>query len=270
MKKLLIFAEILIIILILQCLILSKNYLIGIPILCAYLAYKLYKMRPSILAFKGNIAFEKKHFKKALNYYNAATKISYSDNFIKLRYAYIALNCGELDECKRILDLVPFNQLNDMLKNSYKMTDALYSWKSGNLKMAIDVYENIHNSHQHTLVYETLGYLLLISGDYKKALKYNEQAYDYDKDSSIITDNLAQSYFYLENYEKAKELYSELLLKNEKKPSFPEPYYYYGLLLNKEGNKTDCIKYLKEALKQREAFLSELTHEKINKTLASL
>lgn len=270
MKKIAILAEILIIFIIIQSLFFTKNYLIGMPILLFYLAYRLFRSKASILAFIGNIHFNEGNYKKALAYYESSSRTFNCDNSIKIRYAYIALYCGDLNKCKEILAITPSNHLSEQLKNSYKITEALLTWKSGNLEKAIEICKTVDENYEHTLVYETLGYLLLISERYKEALIYNKKAYEYDNSSNIIIDNLAQSYYYLGYYEKAQELYKSLLCDSNKDLSFSEPYYYYGLILNKLGDKEGCINYLKEALTKKESFLSDLTHKKINEVLSSL
>lgn len=270
MKKLLYLAEILILLLIFHSLIIKKNYLIGIPFLLFYIAYRLFKCKASILAFKGNKEFTKHNFQKSLAYYESALNAFNCGNHIKLRYAYIALYCGEIKRCKDILDIIPTNQLPKELYNSYKITEALYIWKCGDLRKAIDICKDVHNDFNHTLVYETLGYLLIISKRYNEALEYNKKAYEYDSNSLIILDNLAESYYYIGDFEKSKELYENLINKKEDTISFPEPYYYYGIILNKLGNKSSAKKYIEKSLTKKEYFLSNLTHKKIKQTLSTL
>ncbi|WP_195989664.1 tetratricopeptide repeat protein, partial [Clostridium sp. D53t1_180928_C8] len=202
--------------------------------------------------------------------YDASYRSFKCDNSIKIRYAYISLYCGNLNKCKEILSIIPSNHLQEELKISYKITEALYTWKNGNIEKSIEICKILNETYKHTLVYETLGYLLLISKKYKEALIYNRKAYEYDNSNNIIIDNLAQSYYYLGYYEKAQELYKSLLYSKNKNLSFSEPYYYYGLILNKLGDKDGCIRYLKEALAKKEAFLSDLSHKKINEVLSSL
>ena len=46
----------------------------------------------------------------------------------------------------------------------------------------------------------------------------------------------------LGEYDKAKEIYEKLLAKA---PTFPEPYYNYGLLQEKLGNKDEALESMK-------------------------
>ncbi len=270
MKKLMLFAEIVIIFLILQSLLFTRNYLVGTPILFVYIAFKLYTSKAAILAFRGNRAFKQKNYRKALSCYESSCKSFNCDDSIKIRYAYIALYSGDLQRCKDILDIIPSNHLKEPLSTSFKVTTALLTWKIGNLEKAISICKKAGEEYEHTLIYETLGYLLLLSKRYQEALAYNKKAYEFDKSSTVIIDNLAQSYYFLGYYDKANNIYSSLLSNSDKTLSFSEPYYYYGLILNKLGDKSGCINYLKEALNKNESFLSDLTHQKIRDTLATL
>ena len=92
--------------------------------------------------------------------------------------------------------------------------------------MHIENLKNLHTQYEHTTVYETLGYFLILDKRYEEALEYNLLAYEYDQDNKVIMDNLAQSYYFTGNIEKAKEVYTKLL---DEDPGIPEPYYYYGL-----------------------------------------
>lgn len=270
MKKLFMVIEIIIICIIVQAFVLTKNFLVGIPILLVYLAFILYKSKPAIYAIKGNKAFENGDYKKAINYYEVACNSFYCSDTIKIRYAYIALQANELSLCKDVLDIIPSNPLKDPKFSSYKITEALLTWKSGNTQKAIEICKKANLKSKSTLLYETLGCLLLLDKRYYEALNYNREAYEQDKNNPVILDNLAQSYYFLGYYEKANEIYTQLLTSTEFKITFSEPYYYNGLNLEKLGNKSDCIDSLKEALKRKTSFVSDLTPETINNTLSKM
>ena len=245
--------------------------IVGIILLIVYSIFKYQSKKTTLIAYKGAIAFNSKDYHKALELYKKACSMKKVDTNIKLRYAYIALYCGKLELCKDILNSVNYSSLKDSkLKMSYKQTEGLYLWKSNNLEKAIEIYEKLHKECEHTIIYEALGYLLILSKDYEKALEYNIKALDYD-DTNVIIDNLAQSYYYLGNLDKAKELYLTLFSKEkEKRPTFPEPYYYYGLILKEEGNLDDSFYYLNKALDKKESFLSNLNKNTILEAIDQL
>ncbi|WP_280538439.1 tetratricopeptide repeat protein, partial [Clostridium perfringens] len=116
-------------------------------------------------------------------------------------------------------------------------------------------------------VYETLGYFLILDKRYEEALEYNLLAYEYDKDNKVIMDNLAQSYYFTGNIEKAKEVYTKLL---DEDPGIPEPYYYYGLILRDEGDTKGALESFDKALTKRESYLSALNKDKIRAAIQEL
>lgn len=270
MKFFYLFIDFLVIFLIFDGFIISKNYTIAVPILCFYIAYKLFKYKSSIFAFKGNLAFEKKDYEKALKFYEKACTVNNVDDSTKLKYAYILLYCGNTKRCKEMLELIESNKLQSNLKNSYLITEAMFEWKTGNLRNALQKCKSIDKDFKHTLIYETLGYLLLVNGSYEEALAYNKEAFEFNDSSLIIIDNLAQSYFFLKDYAQAKALYKNMLMEKETKPSFSEPYYYYGLISKNEGNLDSALEYFNIALSKNEVFLSDLTHNKINESISSI
>ncbi|MDO4535184.1 MAG: hypothetical protein Q4B63_05170 [Clostridium perfringens] len=263
--------EIIFLIICFQVIFLYNLKIIGIVLLIIYSIFKYHNKKTTLIAYKGAIAFNSKDYDKALELYEKAYNMKKVNTNIKLRYAYIALYCGKLNLCKNILDSVDYSKLKDSkLKMSYKQTEGLYLWKSNNLEKAIEIYGKLHAECEHTIIYEALGYLLILSKDYEKALKYNIKAFDYDN-TNVIIDNLAQSYYYLGNLDKAKELYLTLFSKEkDKRPTFPEPYYYYGLILKEEGNLEDSFYYLNKALDKKESFLSNLNKDTILEAINDL
>lgn len=271
MKKTDLFLEIVIVFLIFTTIFLSKDYLVGSLLLVAYLGYKYFTKRAVITAYKAAVAFNSKQYDKSLELYEKANNMHTVTPNIKLRYAYATLYCGNLELCKKLLDSIKYEKLEQKLKVSYKQTEGLYLWKVGNITEAIEIYKALHEEYEHTAVYESLGYLLILNNAYEDALEYNLKAYDYDSDSNVIADNLAQTYYFLGNIEKAKEIYSDLFNKEDgKRPTFSEAFYYYGLILKDEGNIEDARYYLDKALDQRESTLSALTHNTIREVLATL
>lgn len=226
----------------------------------------------SISAYKANLAFSKRNFDKAVNIYKKLTSKDGVNPAIIIKYAYVSVYLGDLDNCKKQLDKVNVDGLNnDILISSYKQTQALYIWKKGDINKAIEIFKDLHNQYRNTSIYETLGYLLVINNSLTEALEYNLEAYDYAKDNNVIIDNLAETYYFLKQYGKAKELYLKIIdPSNTNKPKFSEAYYYYGKILLREGKKEEAKKQFEIALTMRESFLSELKHKDIKEAIDNI
>ncbi|MDD5794669.1 tetratricopeptide repeat protein [Clostridium sp. HCP1S3_B4] len=224
---------------------------------------------------KANIFYSQGNLEEALKIYKKLAESKKLENAVKLQGAYAAINCGDLKYAKIFLDKINYNKLeNDNYKISYKQTESLYFWRTGHLDLAIKNLKSLDKEFENTATYETLGYLLILNKDYDEALKYNTKAYEYNH-SNIIADNLAESYYYLNNYDKAYEIYKNIFNK-ETLPNFPEPYYFFALTILKKGYsygenyKEDALKYLNTALSKKESFLSDLNKDIINKEIEKL
>lgn len=230
------------------------------------------KFFESISAYKANLAFSKRNFKKAVNIYEKLTSKPGANPAIIIKYAYVSIYLGDMDNCKKQLDKVNIDGLNnDILISNYKQTEGLYIWKKGDINKAIEIYKELHDEYRSSAIYETLGYLLIINNNLTEALKYNLEAYDYASDNNIIIDNLAETYYFLKQLGKAKEIYLKLHdPANTNKPKFSEAYYYYGKILLQEGKKEEAKKQFEIALTMRESFLSELKHRDIEQAISEI
>ena len=152
---------------------------------------------------------------------------------------------------------IPENE--KMLAKSIK---ALVTWKKGNLDEAIEMLEDVITKFETSNIYGSLGYMYILKGDMDKALEFNLKAYGYNDDHDVILDNLGQTYYLMGYLEKAKDIYEKLINKKIK-PTFPEVYYNYGLLLHKMDEKEDALENFNKALNYKTTFLSTISKEEI-------
>ena len=189
---------------------------------------------------KANSAFIKNNFTLAIDIYDKQYRKRNTSLSFKIKYASTAIYCNKCELCKEILDDIDYDSLNNAnLKIAFKDTEGKYEWKMGNIEKAISIFKALHHNNKSLDVYGTLGYLLIINKSYEEALDYNLEAYDYDNDNNIILDNLGESYYFLKDYDKSYEIYNKIFNKDPSEfPTFPEAYYYYGLILNKKKDFT--------------------------------
>ena len=185
------------------------------------LLYFLFRQRSNILATIGKFSYAKRDYPKALKWFLRAYKVGGISLANQTQLGYICLRLGDLENARKFLEpciaktprgSAPRNQVRNLL--------ALIEWKSGNLTEAIDILEDVmYDGFETSVVYENLGIFYNLAEDKEKALAFNQKAYEYNSDSHIICDNLAESYALLGQHEKAEELYKALI---EKEPRFPE------------------------------------------------
>jgi tetratricopeptide (TPR) repeat protein len=242
----------------------SVHILVGSVLLTFYFLNMLYMSRGTMYTVKANRYYNEGKEEEAYKYYKKASTVKNVKPSIKITYAYMLIRGKKLEEAEVVLENINTKALQLRDEAQYKLTYALIKWKQHKLQEAVEMMEEVYNKYKYTTVYESLGYLLLLTGDYEKALTFNLEAYDYNNASNIIMDNLAESYFFLKDYDKAEDIYKKLLDKN---PGFAEPYYYYGLVLNETGRKSEALEILEKALTYKEAFLSNLTKVQIQQSI---
>ncbi len=242
----------------------SKSRLLGNILLTIYFAYKVYTMRYFIYSMKGNRLYANNQTKEALIWFEKASKVKSCRPRIITGYGYLLLKEGNIEKSEEIINKVLNLPLDPPDKMNTKMTLALIQWKKGKLDEAIETLEEVYKFYKNSTLYESLGYMLILKGDYEKALKFNLEAYDYNNSSDVILDNLAECYYFLENYEKSAEIYEKLVEKNV---YFPEPYYFYGLIFKHQNEKEKALQMLNKALSCRESFLSNLKRPMIQKEI---
>ncbi|MBU5590419.1 tetratricopeptide repeat protein [Clostridium sp. MSJ-4] len=243
--------------------------IMGNIFIIGYFASKLLVKRYLIYTMIANRYFKNNNSEKAISYYEKAIKIMSCKARIIISYAYILLRNGDIDRSVKVFNLIEERrlplELNDEMNHG--MVSSLIQWKKGDLNKAIDTLENTYKKYKNTTLYESFGYLLVLSGDYDRALQFNLEAVEYDENNDVIMDNLGETYYHLGQYEKALEIYKKLYSKNV---AFPEAYYYYGLVLKKLGNLDEALDMFNKALNCRESFLSNLKRESIEKEIELL
>jgi tetratricopeptide (TPR) repeat protein len=196
----------------------------------------------------------------ALKWFKRAHEIKKADIKPSVSYAYLLLKNADLAESEEVLKKLLKDHPGDENVPFIKSNLALVLWKKGELGAATSMLQEVIETYKTTSVYGSLGYLLLLSGDLEKALQFNLEAHEFNSADKIILDNLGQNYYLLGMYDKSEEIYEPLVKKS---PTFPEPYYNYGLLLEKRGESEKALEMMKMALGSKFSYLSSITKEDV-------
>ncbi len=210
---------------------------------------------------KGQVTEGLKAFRKACNHKRIAP-------FTKVRYAFTELKLGDLSEARKMLmQLGVDKSVPENIKYEAKAVFALVLYKEGNLSEAKDVMNEVYENYKTTNVYCTLGYLYNILNDPKEAVRFSEEAMEYNNEHPVLLDNYGQALYLDGQYDKALELYEKLM---EKKPAFPEAYHNYALVLLKKGDRDTAADLLEKAAKCSFNNLSTVSKEEIERLLEEL
>lgn len=239
----------------------------GFALVLIYLIAVFIFALPSIYKIKGAKSYGREdNIDEAIKWYEKAYKTGRADTGTGVSLAYLMLKKGDIEKSEALFKKIyEAANTSEDFRNIIKSNIALIKWKKGKLDEAIEMMENLIASFKTTNIYGSLGFLYIEKGDYEKALEFNIEANEYNNSNSIILDNLGETYYWLERYDEAEETYKKLL---EKGPKFPEPYYHYGLVLEKLNRKTEAYDLFKKADTFKINFLSTITKEQINKKLS--
>lgn len=243
---------------------------VGIGVMLVGFCVLAFLLRADLMSTYAQAVFQKDHGKGFL-WYERAMKTGKMRPQIALVYAYLLIRDGVLDKSERIINKILFLH-KDKLPAQYMPAShlnlSIIKWKRGQLSEAIEELEEVYNSgFRSTVMYGTLGTYYLLNGQYAKAMEFHKEAIEYNDSDQSIRDNLALNHFLMGNISAADEIYSELI---EEEPKFLEPYYNYGMVLEKMGEYEPAMANYKTALTITEKFLSTVTHEQVQRAIDSL
>lgn len=244
------------------------NSKLAVVVIAAAAIYLIFKALPTFYLIKANRKYFNNEVEEALSLYEKASKVKQSAPSITITYAYILLKESRTEKAEEVLREVMEKHLNPKDKTDAIMNLALVLWKSNRIQEAIDMLEDLYDDgFKTTLLYQTLGFFYVLSGDLQKALEFNKEAYDYSNTDTSILDNLALNYYFIGNYDEALELYEKLIPMN---PTFVTAYYYYGLTLKHKERYTDSLEALKRAHECKFSFLSTIKKEQVENEIKEI
>ena len=245
----------------------KANILYGLIFLLAVLILFTFIKRAVILAIIGRTNYFKGNVEKGLAWFEKAYKTGVAKPNTIVSYAYLLLKSGNIKDSERVLENLLRTHLETNDRMLAKSNIALVKWKKGELDNAIETLQEVIRDFETTNIYGSLGYMLIQKGDLDKALEFNLKAYDYNSSNTIILDNLGQNYYLRQEYDKAADIYKNLLEQN---PSFPEAYYNYGLVLKAKNENEKALEMAKKALNYKISFLSTIKKENIDELIEDL
>lgn len=238
----------------------------GIVMILAIL-FMVYRARVNLYILRANKAYDKADVDGAMRLLEKAYQTNQMSAQQKVYYGYLALRCGKPDKAERLFQSALQSKPDEKTKMQAKSNMALVLWKRKQLPEAIELMEEVFEHYKTTAVYGSLGYFYILSGDIEKALKFNEEAYEFNSDDNVIRDNLGQIYYLKNDFDKAEEIYEELL---RRQPEFPVPYYNYALVKLAKGDKEAAILLMRKALTYRFTYIAGVSEDQIRTKLELL
>lgn len=214
----------------------------------------------------------KSNVEKAEKYFKLAYKTGEMPSECKIQYSSFCLRENKFEKGRRLLnEIINSSRTSKDEKADAKHNLSVLVWREGNLDEALEIIEEVHIEKTSSLTYGTKGVLLIeqakINGDYASILPFMEEAYDYNDSDKTIADNMGETYLRLGEYEKAKEVYEKLLVKEFVTPM---PYYNFGLVLKALGENEKALENFTKALNCRFTSVLTVTSEMVQAEIDSL
>jgi len=245
----------------------ANNIWFGLAAILLYISVLLYKFKVKFYMLIGSRNYANGKTEQALKWLKRAHETNKSGARPSVSYAYILLRSADLVKSEEILQKLlkdkPASQDLPYIKSNL----SLVLWKKGDLDAAVSLLEDVMQTYKTTTTYGSLGYLYILKGDLEKALQFNLEAQEYNSTDKVILDNLGQNYYLLDMYDKAKEIYEPLVAQA---PTFPEPYYNYGLVLWKLGEAEAALEIIKKALNHKFSYLSSISKEEVESKIQEI
>jgi len=233
---------------------------LGVLASSLYIIYIYYINQTRIFEILGKYCYSKGNIQKGLFWFRKAYESKRATPYTMVLYAYILLKNSDIEQADEILSKLMQSNLSFADEMNVKSNYALVLWKKGLIDEAVKLLEEVLEKYEHTTVYGSLGYLLIVAGDLDKALDFNLKAYEYNNLNTIIIDNLAQVHYLRGEYDKSMELYEKLMTL---KPAFPEAYYNYGLVLLEFKRYQEAYDSMKKALDYDFSYLSTVSKSEV-------
>jgi len=215
-------------------------------------------------------AYANEKEEKALKYYIKAYEAGATSPQVFAGYTALLIKRGEYEKAYQIitdgLQRTEFKQGNKVALRSMSSQYVMTLWKLGRLDEAIAEMEEAHKSLPSSSSYGTLGYLYIEkgdqTGDYTKALEFNEAAMEYDDEDATMLDNLGQVYFRLGRLDEAAPLFEQAL---EIRPAQVDSMYYMARICLARGEKEKAAKWIEKGLASKISNTATVTREMFEK-----
>ncbi|MBN2878780.1 MAG: tetratricopeptide repeat protein [Clostridia bacterium] len=194
----------------------------------------------------GNLAYQgqmKGDYEKAKALYEQALAEGMDKPNLIDAYGVLLMREGQFEKAIEIFGKALKAKPPLTMRYTIRVHRAIANLKLGNIEHAKVALEDIHQRNEMEIIYETLGYLYIITDD-EKARTFNEKAINLYPENATILDNIGQYYLEKGHPEIAKEF---LLESYEISKTKLDTNYHLALVAKSEGDKIKAVEYLEAA-----------------------
>lgn len=218
---------------------------------------------------KALSAHSKGDYEKALQLYKEAYEKGMDQARLLRAYSILLIRTYQFDEALEVIKkMEKLPGLKEGDRVDMHMNYAIILWKKGHLDRAMQILEDDFRHVKNGTLYSTIGYLKIEQGNAEEAVRFNQEALEYDDSDPVFLDNMGQTYYrLLGNKEKAKEYFDRAI---SIKPTAIDTNYFIALYDIEAGNTESAVRHLQIARKGRFSPLNFATPELIDEKLKTL
>ena len=208
-------------------------------------------------------------YREALPLYEAAYAKGMDKPRLLRGYSVLLIRVGQFDKALEVLKKMETQPgLTKEQRVDLHVNYAIILWKKGHLDRAMEILEDEFRHTQKGAMYSIIGYLKIEQGDAQEAIRFNQEALEYDDSDPVFLDNLAQSYYRLLGDKETARTYFDRAIAA--KPNAIDTNYFLALYAIDAGDTEKAIQHLKTARKGFFSPLNYATPEMIDEKLAQL
>ena len=217
----------------------------------------------------GNLAYQahqKGEIEKAIALYEDALQKGMNKPNLVDAYGVLLMREGSFEKAIDIFGKALKMQPALSQRYAIRVHRAIANLKLGKIEPAKVALEDIHERQEMQSVYETLGYLYVVTDD-AKAMSFNEKAINMYPDNPTILDNIGQFYLEKGHPKIAKEFLEEAYEIDKDKLDVN---YHLARVAQSEGDKKKALEYINQAKECAISALSDTKADDIENLLNEL
>ena len=157
------------------------------------------------MGFMGNLAGKKAlaahgkgNYQEALALYQDAYNKGMDKPRLLHGYSVLLIRMNEFDKALEVLKTLEKQPgLLPKDRADIHVNYALILWKKGHLDRAMQILEDEFRHLKNSSMYSIIGSLKIEQGDAQEALRFNQEALEYDDSDAVFLDNMGQTYYRL-------------------------------------------------------------------------
>lgn len=228
----------------------TYEFFYGFFLAIAYVVYRLIDDKGKIFAYRAKNNYKRGNLSRTICLYEKSCKTKKIGFKEYVSYAYSLILKGRYEKADQVLRSIKSEGGVDVIKTQMVICESIILAKTKSVIQGIIMLERLDEDRKTTAYYANLGKLYLLQGNMEKAKSFNEKAYNYNKESVLILENLLITYYLTKDYENCNKIVEQMI---KEKPFSKEAFKFAKLTYEKAGNTKKANQMRKKETKFEES-----------------